>query len=214
MTTPRDLLMVAMDAAPVRAVERGDLALALAAAEAIDLLTARAIALDGERLVPGYRPALTDRLLDEAASSVVQQPPYEPIGEWLWRRGRGLSEAYLAVLESDGQLTRQRHRRWLLLRTDEVVLVDTPARREAAHRWSSGEPVLTALAAAAGIGEERRDEERSGEERPDGAPDAIDDDVTTVITALEDAVQELAAERQRRDRRRDDAAVDNVRRGY
>ncbi|GGN59594.1 hypothetical protein GCM10012285_56850 [Streptomyces kronopolitis] len=209
MTTPRDLLMVAMDTAPVRAVERGDLALALAAAEAIDLLTARAIALDGERLVPGYRPALTDRLLDEAASSVVQQPPYEPIGEWLWRRGRGLSEAYLAALEADGQLTRQRHRRWLLLRTDEVVLVDTPARREAAHRWSSGEPVLTALAAAAGIGAERPDEER-----PDEAPDAMDDDVTTVITALEDAVQELAAERQRRDRRRDDAAVDNVRRGY
>ncbi|MFE2229627.1 GPP34 family phosphoprotein [Streptomyces kronopolitis] len=209
MTTPRDLLMVAMDTAPVRAVERGDLALALAAAEAIDLLAARAIALDGERLVPGYRPALTDRLLDEAASSVLQQPPYEPIGEWLWRRGRGLSEAYLAALEADGQLTRQRHRRWLLLRTDEVVLVDTPARREAAHRWSSGEPVLTALAAAAGIGAERPDEER-----PDQAPDAMDDDVTTVITVLEDAVQELAAERQRRDRRRDDAAVDNVRRGY
>lgn len=196
--------MVAMDAAPVRAVERGDLALALAAAEAIDLLAARAIALDGERIVPGYRPALTDRLLDEAASSVAQQMPYEPVGEWLWRRGRGLSEAYLAALEADGQLARQRHRRWLLLRTDEVVLVDTPARREAAHRRSSGEPVLAALAAAAGFGEERSDD----------ATEATDDDVTTVITALEDAVQELAAERQRRDRRRDDAAVDNVRRGY
>ncbi|WP_433857776.1 GPP34 family phosphoprotein [Streptomyces kronopolitis] len=204
MTTPRDLLMVAMDAAPVRAVERGDLALALAAAEAVDLLAARAIALDGERLVPGYRPALTDRLLDEAASSVVQQMPYEPIGEWLWRRGRGLSEAYLTALEADGQLTRERHRRWLLLRTDEVVLVDTPARRDAAHRRDSGEPVLAALAAAAGI----------GEERPEDAPDVTDGDVTTVITALEDAIQELAAERQRRDRRRDDAAVDNVRRGY
>lgn len=196
--------MVAMDAAPVRAVERGDLALALAAAEAIELLAARAIALDGERIVPGYRPTLTDRLLDEAASSVAQQMPYEPVGEWLWRRGRGLSEAYLAALEADGQLARQRHRRWLLLRTDEVVLVDTPARREAAHRRSSGEPVLAALAAAAGI----------GEARSDGTPEATDDDVTTVITALEDAVQELAAERQRRDRRRDDAAVDNVRRGY
>ncbi|MEV6569080.1 GPP34 family phosphoprotein [Streptomyces kronopolitis] len=204
MTTPRDLLMVAMDAAPVRAVERGDLALALAAAEAVDLLAARAIALDGERIVPGYRPALTDRLLDEAASSVAQQMPYEPVGEWLWRRGRGLSEEYLTALEADGQLTRRRHRRWLLLRTDEVVLVDTPARRDAAHRRDSGEPVLAALATAVGI----------GEERPDEAPDVTDDDVTTVITALEDAIQELAAERQRRDRRRDDAAVDNVRRGY
>lgn len=204
MTTPRDLLIVAMDAAPVRAVERGDLALALAAAEAIDLLEARAIGLDGERIVPGYRPAITDRLLDEAASSVVQQMPYEPVGEWLWRRGRGLADAYLAALEADGQLTRQRHRRWLLLRTDEVVLVDTPARREAAHRWTSGEPVLVALAAAAGI----------SEERPDDAPEVTDDAVTTVITVVEDAIQELAAERQRRDRRRDDAAVDNVRRGY
>lgn len=204
MTTPRDLLIVAMDAAPVRAVERGDLALALAAAEAIDLLEARAIGLDGERIVPGYRPAITDRLLDEAASSVVQQMPYEPVAEWLWRRGRGLADAYLAALEADGQLTRQRHRRWLLLRTDEVVLVDTPARREAAYRWTSGEPVLVALAAAAGI----------SEERPDDAPEVTDDAVTTVITAVEDAIQELAAERQRRDRRRDDAAVDNVRRGY
>ncbi|WP_329147664.1 GPP34 family phosphoprotein [Streptomyces sp. NBC_01456] len=204
MTTPRDLLIVAMDAAPVRAVERGDLALALAAAEAIDLLEARAIGLDGERIVPGYRPAITDRLLDEAASSVVQQMPYEPVAEWLWRRGRGLADTYLAALEADGQLTRQRHRRWLLLRTDEVVLVDTPARREAAYRWTSGEPVLVALAAAAGI----------SEERPDDAPEVTDDAVTTVITAVEDAIQELAAERQRRDRRRDDAAVDNVRRGY
>ncbi|MFI2185451.1 GPP34 family phosphoprotein [Streptomyces sioyaensis] len=204
MTTPRDLLIVAMDAAPVRSVERGDLSLALAGAEAIDLLEAQAIALDGELIVPGYRPALTDRLLDEAAASVVQQMPYEPVGEWLWRRGRGLSAAYLAGLEADGQLTRQRRRRWLLLRTSEVVLVDTPARREAANRWASDEPVLAALAAAAGLGEDRAAD----------APDVTDEAVATVIGAVEDAIQELAAERQRRDRRRDEAAVDNVRRGY
>ncbi|MGW7367324.1 GPP34 family phosphoprotein, partial [Streptomyces sp. NPDC054841] len=68
MTTPRDLLIVAMDMNAEPPPEQGDLSLALAGAEVIDLLDARAVELDGDRIVPGYRPAIADRLLDEAAS--------------------------------------------------------------------------------------------------------------------------------------------------
>ncbi|MET8680213.1 GPP34 family phosphoprotein, partial [Streptomyces sp. NPDC004647] len=53
MTTPRDLLIVATDMASSRPVERGALSLALAGAEAIDLLDAQAIGLDGDHIVPG-----------------------------------------------------------------------------------------------------------------------------------------------------------------
>ena len=67
MTTPRDLLIVAMDMEKVRPVEQGDLSLALAGAEVLDLLAAGALGLDGDLLVPGDRPATGDRLLDEAA---------------------------------------------------------------------------------------------------------------------------------------------------
>jgi Golgi phosphoprotein 3 GPP34 len=204
MTTARDLLFVALDVAPVRAVERGDLSLALAGAEAIDLLEGEVVRLRGDRLVPGYRPAIADRLLDEAASSLVTQEPYESVGDWLWRRGRDLSAAYLAALEEEGQLTRQRRRRWMVFRTRERVLADSPARREAAHRWTSDEPVLAALAEAAGI-RDRRTDASEGVTGPE---------VSSVLTAVDEALAELAVERQRRTRRRDQAAVDNVRRGY
>ncbi|MGH3928258.1 MAG: GOLPH3/VPS74 family protein, partial [Pseudonocardiaceae bacterium] len=109
MTTPRDLLMVALDmeSGPP---EQGDLSLALAGAEVIDLLDVQAIRLDGERIVPVHRPATGDRLLDEAASSLVRQEPYESVGDWLWRRGRGLFSSYLAALEAEGLLTPQRLR--------------------------------------------------------------------------------------------------------
>jgi hypothetical protein len=55
MTTPRDLLIVAMDVPPDLLVDRGDLSLALAAAELIDLLAAQALALRGDHVVPGPR---------------------------------------------------------------------------------------------------------------------------------------------------------------
>jgi hypothetical protein len=203
MTTPRDLLIIAMDMASSRPVERGDLSLALAGAEAIDLLDAEAITLDGDHIVPGYRRAITDRLLDEAAA-LARQAPYESVGDWLWRRGRGLSTAYLTALEAEGQLTRQRHRRWMFFRTSRTALVDSPARRSAANRWTSDEPVLAALVAALGI----RDK-RTGD-----FPSVADDAVATVLGAVNDALSELAAERQRRARRRNEAAADNVRRGY
>ncbi|MGW2327714.1 GOLPH3/VPS74 family protein [Streptomyces sp. NPDC001700] len=203
MTTPRDLLIVTMDAEPSRLVERGDLSLALAGAELIDLLAAREAGLDGERVVPGPAGAPGDPLLHQAATSLVREEPYETVGDWLWRRGRGLSADYLSALEANGQLVRQRNRRWKVFWTRELALVDTDARRRAAHRLRSDEPVLAALTEAIGLRE------------PDGeAPKVSDDAVARVLAALDDALAELAAERQRRDRRRDEAAVDNVRRGY
>ncbi|MET7765891.1 GPP34 family phosphoprotein [Streptomyces sp. NPDC005336] len=203
MTTPRDLLIIAMDMASTRPVERGDLSLALAGAEAIDLLRAEAISLEGDRIVPGYQPTIADRLLDEAASSLVREAPYESVGDWLWRRGRGLPATYLSDFEAEGQLIRQHHRRWKIFRTSELVLVDSPARRLASNRWASDEPVLSTLAAGVGIGD------KPTEEAPEVA-----DDAATVLTAVDDALTELAVERQRRARRRDEAAVNNVRRGY
>ncbi|MFE7545414.1 GOLPH3/VPS74 family protein [Streptomyces platensis] len=200
MTTPRDLLIVAMDAESGRALERGDLSLALAGAELIDLLSAEAVRLDGERIVPGYRPTLPDRLLDQAASALVQQSPYESVDDWLWRRGHGLAAAYLSALEDDGELTRE-HRRWRPFGAGQTVLADSPARRRAVDRWTAREAVLTALATAAGI-----DGTGIGDE-----PVEVDDAVSTVLAAVHDAVTELEAERQRRAIEK--AAFDNIWRG-
>ncbi|MEU8781063.1 GPP34 family phosphoprotein [Streptomyces sp. NPDC048637] len=200
MTTPRDLLIVAMDSESSRPLERGDLSLALAGAELIDLLGAQAVRLDGDQIVPGYRPAIPDRLLDQAAASLVQQMPYESVDDWLWRRGHGLAAAYLAALEDDGELTRQHHR-WRPFGAGRTVLADSPARRQAEDRWTSQETVLTALASAAGI-----DGSQTGDE-----PDVADDAVSTVLAAVHDAVTELEAERQRRTIEK--AAFDNIWRG-
>ncbi|MFG2092376.1 GPP34 family phosphoprotein [Streptomyces sp. NPDC048612] len=220
MTTPRDLLIVAMDRESGRPLERGDLSLALAGAELIDLLGAEAVRLDGERLVPGYRPAIPDRLLDRAASSLVQQAPYETVDDWLWRRGHGLAAAYLAAFEDEGQLTREHHR-WQPFRSDRTVLADSPDRRRAAERWTAHETVLTALAAAAGM--EGTDDGSTGEtddgavEGTDGGtenggePEAAGEAVSLVLAAVHDAVRELEAERQRRAIEK--AAFDNVWRG-
>ncbi|MFH8452853.1 GPP34 family phosphoprotein [Streptomyces fungicidicus] len=201
MTTPRDLLIVALDAVPGRPVESGDLSLALAGAEVIDLLAARALTLEGERIVPGNPSATGDRLLDEAASSSARQVPYESVDDWLWRRGRGLSTTYLAALEEDGQLTRRR-RRWALFETGRLVPADSPARRRAADRWASHEPVLAALAAALGTGGRRTMDDTSA---------VADEAVVTVLIAVHNAVRELEAVRQRRAIQQD--AFDNVWRG-
>jgi Golgi phosphoprotein 3 (GPP34) len=195
MTTPRDLLMVTMDPESGRPWEEGDLSLALAGAEVIDLLNLHAIRLDGERIVPVRRSATGDRLLDEAALSLVQQEPYESVGDWLWRRGQGLFSSYLAALAADGQVMRQR--RWRLFRTGRLMLVDSPAHRAAAKRWTSGDAALAALAAAAGIHGERTD-----------SPGIADDAVATVLAAVNAAVMELGLVRQRR--AIEGAAFDNI----
>ncbi|MFJ9472438.1 GOLPH3/VPS74 family protein [Streptomyces caniferus] len=202
MTTPRDLLFVALDVEAGRTPEHGELSLALAGAELIDLLDASALRLDGDRIVPGFRPAVADRLMDEAASSLDQQPPYESVGDWLWRRGRGLTASYLAVLEAEGQLTRQGGGRWKRFRTGELKPADSPDRRAAVGRLTSDEPVLTALVAPLGI---------LGEEAAD-LPEVTDEAVATVLGAVDDAVRELQFERQRR--ALDEEAFSNIWRGY
>ncbi|MFD9369190.1 GPP34 family phosphoprotein [Streptomyces sp. NPDC060020] len=200
MTTPRDLLIVAMDAGSGSPVEQGELSLALAGAEVIDLLAAEAVRLDGDHLVPGDQSAQADRLLEQAAAALVREEPYESVTDWLWRRGRGLSVAYQAELEADGQLVRQR-RQGISFRAGQLVLADSPARRRAADRWAADEPVLTTLAGAVGVG---------GKQTED-VQDVADDDVATVLAAVSDALVELASVRQRR--AIEDAAFDNIWRG-
>ncbi|MFE7567055.1 GPP34 family phosphoprotein [Streptomyces sp. NPDC057539] len=217
MTTARDLMITALDVAPSPPPEAGELSLALAGAELIDLLAAEAIRLEGDRIVPGHRPDIADRPLEQAAESLARETPYELVADWLWRRGRGLAAAYLAALETEGQLTRPR-RRGLPFRTGRTVLVDSPDRRLAGERWASNEPVLAALATAVGI-RDKNDEEGTGE-APVAAEDAEDvekaedaeDAVETVLVAVNEALLELEAVRQRRSIEQD--AFDNVWRGY
>ncbi|WP_432072578.1 GOLPH3/VPS74 family protein [Streptomyces wuyuanensis] len=223
MTTARDLMIIAMDAAPSRPVEQGDLSLALAGAEAVDLLAAEALALDGDRIVPRPGPATGDPLLDQAVASLVRETPYELVGDWLWRRGRGLSAAYLAGLEAEGLFGRQR-RRGLSFRTGRDAPADSPVRRAAAERLASDEPVLAAFASALGIrgdgadeqdgtGREAAGENGSGEVRdgPGGDSPGVSDDVDTVLAAVLDALTQLEAIRQRR--AVEQAAFDNIWRG-
>ncbi|MFF9399662.1 MULTISPECIES: GPP34 family phosphoprotein [unclassified Streptomyces] len=209
MTTSRDLLFVSLDQVSGGAVEQGDLSLALAGAEVIDLLGVEAVALDGDRIVPGHVPSLTDPLLDRAASSLVRDAPFESVGDWLWRRGRGLSAAYLAVLEAEGKLAR-RHRHGVPFGAGRIVPEESPDRSDAASRWASGEPVLVGLAAALGI---RGGDGGEGEEGVGAAdsPGVDDDALDTVLAAVHEALTQLEAVRLRRSV--EQAAFDNIWRG-
>ncbi|GAB2463686.1 GPP34 family phosphoprotein [Streptomyces incanus] len=200
MTTARDLMIVAIDTPSSPPVGRGDLSLTLAGAELIDLIDAEALTLDGHRVLPSLPPRIDDRLLREAASSLVRQVPYESVEDWLWRRGRDLAAAYLAALEAEALVTRPHAHR--VLRGGPPAVADSAARRRAADRWTSHEPVLAGLAAAAGIGEQPAD---------DLVDELADDQVVTVLAAVNDAVMELEAVRQRR--AIEDAAFDNIWRG-
>ncbi|MBK3585616.1 GPP34 family phosphoprotein [Streptomyces microflavus] len=187
MTTAKDLFIIAMEPRPEHTVGQGDLSLALAGAELVDLIGAGAITVDDDRIVPGEPSAPQDRLLGEAAARLTRQPPHEPVEEWLWRRGKDLSAAYRAALEEDGELTRKRSGR-LSFGPERVEPADTPARRAAAARWEEREPVLASLVSAVGVG--------GGPSDDDPGPD--DEAVTAVLTAVHDAVMELEAVRQRR----------------
>ncbi|MDX3236000.1 GPP34 family phosphoprotein [Streptomyces sp. ME03-5709C] len=198
MSTPQDLMIVSMDVASSPPVEQGDLSLALAAAELIDLIAARAVTLDGDRLVRGDGPVSGDHLLEQAASALVDREPYETVEDWLWRRGRNLSTVYRAGLRAAG-LTAVSSPRWRPWAAGEPVLLDSPERRAALARWTSGEPVLTALGTAARISRDRA----AGE-----VDDATDDAVATVLAAVHDAVEELQSVRQRKDIEK--AAFDNI----
>jgi hypothetical protein len=200
MTTPQDLLIVAMDVESSRPVEAGDLSLALAGAELVDLLGEGLVTLDGDLLVPEVGRTPRDRLLADAAAALVRQLPYESVEDWLWRRGRALSAAYLAELESEGQVTRK-HRKLLPGRPGPAELADSAARRRANARWQAREPVLAVLAAALGL----------HAESVEPVPAVGDEAVVTVLATVGDAVMELDAVRQRRDI--EQAAFDNVWRG-
>ncbi|WP_405782504.1 GPP34 family phosphoprotein [Streptomyces sp. NBC_00859] len=201
MTTARDLAIVALELKPGLPVAQGELSLALAGAEVFDLMEARALVVEGDRLLPSAQSPTADGLLDEAAGALVREAPYESVEDWLWRRGRGLFSAYADDLERAGLTVRPRGRR-IPLRKGRAELVDSAARRRAADRWAAGEPVLTALASAAGIRDESADD----------VPEPSDDTVAGVLAAVGGAVQELRAVRQRREI--EDAAFDNVWRGY
>jgi hypothetical protein len=148
-------------------------------------------------------PVLADPLLAQAAAALMGEPPHETVEDWLWRRGRGLPTRYLDVFEAEGQLARERRRRWGVFGSSRMVLVDSAGRRRAAHRWSADEPVLVALAAAVGTGV-----------LPAEGPARFGGGVDTVLAVLHQAVAELAEERLRRARRRDEARVTTLRRGY
>ncbi|MFD5661730.1 GPP34 family phosphoprotein [Streptomyces hirsutus] len=216
MTTARDLLVVVIDTRSGTSVEQGDLSLALAGAELIDLIDAGAADLDGDRVVPGPRqaaelaaePATDDPLLRQAASSMVRQEPHEPVEDWLWRRGRDLVAAYLAEWGTAGSAAARRRARKPSLSIDPSALADSPARRHANDRWAAHEPVLTALAAAAGVGARYDGDPDDGTEGRDALTDLGDDRVVTVLAAVNEAVVELAGVRQRR--AIETAAFDNI----
>ncbi|OIJ67772.1 GPP34 family phosphoprotein [Streptomyces mangrovisoli] len=200
MTTPRDLFVVALDVTRGRPLEPGDLALALAGAELIDLVRSGAATLDGERIAPAGGPAPEDSLLGLAAAALRPQVPHERVEDWLWRRGRGLAGVYRDAFEAEGLLA-LRHRRWLPSWTGRIALVDSTTRTRAGHRWAAEDPVLVALAAAAGV---------SGGPTAD-LREITDEPVVTVLAAVDDAVTELVGARHRRSI--EDAAFANVWRG-
>ncbi|MFI6370644.1 GPP34 family phosphoprotein [Streptomyces sp. NPDC050546] len=186
MGTARDLMIVAMDAATGRPVTQGELSLGLAGAEVIDLVGAEVVTLDGDRLVSRPAPPLDDPLLEHAVAALVRDAPYEPIEDWLWRRGRGLAEEYLTVLQEEGLVARPRAS-WLPFRSTGPAPVESPARQRARHRGATDEPVLAALATAIG----------ARDEVPEDLPEP-DDAVRAVLAAVVDAVTELGAVRRRR----------------
>ncbi|MEV6578733.1 GPP34 family phosphoprotein [Streptomyces sp. NPDC051582] len=187
MTTAKDLFIIAMDPQPNHSVGQGDLSLALAGAELIDLIGAQVVTLDGDSIVPGGQSVPDDHQLGEASQALTRHVPYERVEDWLWRRGRDLASAYQSALEAEGQLTQGRSGR-SLFGSERLELVDSPARRQARHRWEADEPVLAALAAVVGVQSAPSEEE----------PELDDEAVTTVLAIVNDAVMELEAVRQRR----------------
>ncbi|MGW4289043.1 GPP34 family phosphoprotein [Streptomyces sp. NPDC004673] len=206
MTTPQDLLFVTLDVPADRPVEQGDLSLALAAAELLDLRTAQVVTLRDDLIVPISGHLTGDPMLDKAAAALIRTEPYESAEDWLWRRGDGLSAAYrdeLEHTEPSGSGLRQ-----LFRRADRSVdRIDSEARRHAADRWARHEPLLVGLAAALGIEEPEHEEAvaHAGDERGD---EQVDDRVAVVLAALGEALTELEAVRQRR--RIEEDAFDNV----
>ncbi|MET7694390.1 GPP34 family phosphoprotein [Streptomyces sp. NPDC005483] len=215
MSTARDLVLVALALPTGEVTGQGDLSLALAGAEAIDLLQRGALSLDGDRMVPGplvgagLRTVSDDPLLDQADATLVRHEPYETIHQWLWRRADDLVPAYADGLERAGLVVHP-HGHGLRLLSGPAVLADTQERREAEERKASGEPVLANLLAALGVQDAIT--EGGEDEQPERDDSSLGEAVTTVLAAVGDAVMELEAARLRRDV--ESAAFDNVWRGW
>ncbi|MFG2430770.1 GPP34 family phosphoprotein [Streptomyces sp. NPDC048590] len=209
MTTAQDLSILAFIPEADTGLERGDLSLALAGAELIDLVEAGVVTLDDDRIVPRTpAPRTEDALLGEAASTLASGPSSETVEDWLWRRGSELAGRYRAALEAAGLVAPERSRPHLFRRdrgvpagagTSATADASTVDRAEA--RREAGDPLLTSLAAAVGMGEV-----------PEATLTGLPDDAATVVTAVHQAITELAAERQRRSI--EGAAFDNIWRGY
>ncbi|MFF3017190.1 GPP34 family phosphoprotein [Streptomyces sp. NPDC057939] len=197
MSTAKDLFIIAMEERPGSGVGQGDLSLALAGAELLDLLAVQAASLDGDLIVPGGQDAPHDELVAEALSALIRQVPYERVEEWLWRRGRELSAAYQAALEEAGQLTRGR-RALLPFGNDRLEVAESPTRRRARSRWEGGEPNLIALAAAVGISASRSEDGSDHVNESVFLEGEENEAVMTVLASVNDAVMELEAVRQRR----------------
>jgi len=213
MTTARDLVLLALTMPPGELAGQGDLSLALAGAEAIDLLYAGALRLDGDRVVPVARAATSgDLLLDQAQASLARQEPYETVDDWLWRRAENLLPAYADALERPGLVVRP-HGHGFRLLSGKAVPTDSQERHEAEERRASGEPVLVGLLAALGIEDAGSEDAGTGHLGTEGSDSGVlDDAVTTVLAAVGDAVMQLEAVRLRRDV--ENANFDNVWRGW
>jgi hypothetical protein len=199
MTTARDLALIAADPQTDPVVEQGELSLALAGAELVDLIDAGAVTLDGDLLMSGGAAPAEDPLLLEALSLLGPGAPRTTVEDWLWRRGRELAARYRTALEDEGLVARVRpHRN--PLRRSRPAPVDSTALLSARDRRASGEPVLAGFAAAAGLSD-----------RPADAAAGLIDEHDAVLAAVHQAITELAAERQRRSI--EAAAFDNIWRG-
>ncbi|MFD0412269.1 GPP34 family phosphoprotein [Streptomyces sp. NPDC127108] len=167
MNTARDLANIALSR-PDRSVGQGDLSLALAGAELLDLIAAQALRVEEDRIVPGERTATGDRLWDEASAQLVRQEPYESVEDWLWRRGRGLFAAYTDDLERTGQVT-----------------------RTGGQQPASGDPVLAALVTVAGM---QDGPDSALEDLADDATAAVLAAVGNAVTELEAVRQQRSIE--------------------
>ncbi|MGI5397489.1 GPP34 family phosphoprotein [Streptomyces sp. CA-251251] len=196
MGTAHDLSALAASPDADPGLEEGDLSLALAGAELLDLAGVQAVLLVSDRILPMVSPRHVDPMLAEAASKIVQDSPYETVESWLWRRGRDLAARYRAAVEvtAPGDSTwSYRHP----FRRGHPVVVNPFVLRHGIDRLEAGEPLLVSLAAAAGLAE-----------APANEVDGFTDDEAFILAEVHRAVTQLAAERQRRSV--EQGAYDNI----
>lgn len=177
--------------------EQGDLSLALAGAELIDLADLHAVVLMGDRIMPAAAPRREKA--DRSRFGDRSGRPHQTVESWLWRRGRDLAARYRVALRATlpeplARACRHPFRQAAPAAGPQVLC-------SATDRLIAGDPVLTHLAAAAGI----------AEPLPADALDGLDEDEIAVLADIHQAITQLAAERQRRSVER--GGFDNLWRG-